>query len=167
MSFDEYAQSHLRRLLGVAWAISGDWDLAQDMVQDVMLKLQRHWERVSGLRDVDAYVNRMLINEYRSWWRKAKRTLPSGRAPGTGEYPDIASAISEGAELRGALAKLSRQQQIVLALRYYADLSDAEISAITGYAPGTVRSTSSRGLRRLRSLLSAQSHETSWKVERK
>ena len=151
MLFEHYAERRLRPLLRSATAICGDPSLAEDLVQDVLLKVQLRWSRVSRADNVDAYVQRMLVNEFVSWRRKWARIEPqadAGRAlPASA---DVAVAVTERSELQEQLGHLPRKQQVVLALRYYEGMSDAEIAQIMNCAESTVRAYASRALATLR-----------------
>jgi RNA polymerase sigma-70 factor (sigma-E family) len=151
MTFEEFAASRLHSLMRVATAICGDPSLAEDLVQDVLIKAHAHWDRVGSAREPDAYVRRMLVNEYVSWRRRWARVLPSARIELPAE-PDPAGRHADRDLLAGLLARLPRRQQLVLALRYYADLDDTEIASAMGCSPGTVRGYASRALHRLRDI---------------
>lgn len=155
MTFEEFATTRLRVLLGTATAICGDPVLAEDLVQDVLIKLHRHWARVSALDSPDGYVRRMLVNEYLSWRRKAARLLSTAwignvEPRSFASQPDHAVQHADREALRAEIARLPRTQQVVLALRYYGGLSDPEIAEAMGCQPVTVRAYASRALARLR-----------------
>ncbi len=157
-SFEQFTDSCLVRLLRLARAVSGDRVLAEDLVQDVMLKAQRRWSHIATLDVPEAYVRRMLINEYLSWRRKFSRIQL------VAELDDAAVADTTNQhalrdELRHHLQELPRQQQVVLALRYYLGLADAEIARTLGCTEGTVRGYASRGLATLRQSMRTQSPE--------
>ena len=157
-SFERFADTSLVPLLRLATAISGDRVLAQDLVQDVMFKAQRRWSHIAALDVPEAYVRRMLVNEYLSWRRKF------GRIRLVAEIDDAAIADHAGQhalrdELRRQLETLPRQQQVVLALRYYLGLADVEIAQTMGCAEGTVRGYASRGLATLRASMRTRSPE--------
>lgn len=151
MTYEEFATSRLRPLLRTAWAICGDPGLAEDLVQDVLLKTQLRWSRIANTDNPDAYLHRMLVNEYLSWRRKWSRiVLPESIEP-TATAPDHATQHADRDALRAQIQRLPRQQQVVLALRYYAGLSDADIAQALGCAPTTVRGYAFRALATLRS----------------
>lgn len=156
MNFEEFARARLPAMLRLAYAISLDQALAEDLVQDVLIKVQQRWSRIGGLVHQDAYIRRMLINEHVSWHRKWGRLLPhadvtaaSDRRP-TGQLADHAATYADRDALRAGIIKLPRQQQVVLGLRYYAGLTDAEIAQALGCTSGTVRGYASRALAALR-----------------
>jgi RNA polymerase sigma-70 factor (sigma-E family) len=150
MTFEEFALSRLQALLRTATAICGDASLAEDLVQEVLLKVHTHWSRVAASREPDAYVRRMLVNQYLSWRRKWSRFVPTDHVGVAGVEPDVAVRYVDQDHLAGLLAGLPRQQRVVLALRYYADLSDGDIATSMGCSVGTVRGYASRALATLR-----------------
>jgi RNA polymerase sigma-70 factor (sigma-E family) len=150
MTFEQFATDRLDRLLGTAWAICGEHALAEDLVQDVLLKVHTRWERIEALENRDAYVRKMLVNQYLSWRRKWLRIMPARRLPEPDVVPDHAERHAEWAALHAALSRLPRQQRVVLALRYYETLTDNEIAEVLGCSPGTVRGYASRALSSLR-----------------
>lgn len=152
MTFEDYARRRLRALLRTATAITGDPHLAEEIVQDVLVKLARHWQRIeAGTTGRDAYVRRMIVNEYISWRRKWSRQIPTQDLdPGPSAEHDHAERSAERDALVRELAKLPRRQQVVLALRYFEGLPDADIAAALGCTESTVRAHSSRGLAALR-----------------
>jgi RNA polymerase sigma-70 factor (sigma-E family) len=156
VTFEEYARARLGALLRLARGMTLDAPLAEDLVQDVLIKVQRHWAQISLLDFPDPYVRRMLVNEFISWRRKWGRIQPSATVEPTEVVPDLADAYADRLLLRAELVKLPRRQRAVLALRYYGGLSDAEIAQAMGCTPGTVRGYAARALQALRVELADQ-----------
>ena len=152
MTFDHYARQRIHPLLRTATAITGDPHLAEEIVQDVLIKIDRHWSKISALPNRDAYVRRMVVNEYLSWRRKWARQIPHD-ALDAGTVEDPATRIATRDLLRTQLATLPRKQQVALALRYFEGLSDQEIADTIGITASSVRSTISRALARLRTTI--------------
>src|SRR2546430_17725493 len=69
VTFEEFAMARLHSLLRYAVVLTGDHDLAQDVVQEVLARAQVRWRRISGSESPEAYVRRMVLNEYLSWRR--------------------------------------------------------------------------------------------------
>ena len=159
MTFEEYVGTRRPALLRTATAICADRHLAEELVQDVLVKLGRHWQRLVDQDNVDAYVRRMLVNEHISWRRKWARIVPTHDLPDR-PLADHADPIVERDALRREVAGLPRRQQVALALRYFDGLEDSEIAAALGCAEGTVRSLVSRGLAALRIQLGASTTTT-------
>ena len=99
----------------------------------------------------EAYLRKMIVNEYLSWRRRWARISPSATvtvpAP---DGPDHATVHADREALRAELARLPRQQRAVLVLRYYEGLTDAEIAEVLGCAASTVRGYAARALATLR-----------------
>jgi RNA polymerase sigma-70 factor (sigma-E family) len=140
--------------LRFATALTCDPHLAQDVVQEVLVRVQDKWTRIGPLQGRDQYVRRMIINEYLSWRRrKAAKTVAATHstldALGT-PVADPATGYAERDAMRTNIAKLPRRQRAALLLRYYEDRTDAEIAELLGCSVGTVRSHISRAISTLR-----------------
>ncbi len=131
--------------------VTGEPSVAPDLVHDVFFELQRHADRI---RDPERWLLRATINRSRSWLRSqatARRYLPSV-LPGTTRDAVDADTLA----VRDALAGLSDDHRAALFLRFYLDLSEAEMARVLGCRPGTVKSRLRRGLDRLREALDEQ-----------
>jgi RNA polymerase sigma-70 factor (sigma-E family) len=152
--FEVFVADRLDRLLRYATALTCDPHLAQDVVQDVLLRVQRRWSLIEPMQAPDAYIRRMITNEYLSWRRRrAARTVASThRALETLSAPvaDPATQYAERDAMRSRIARLPRKQRAAILLRYYEDCTDAEIAEVLGCTEGTVRSHISRALATLR-----------------
>ena len=136
-----------------AYLLCGDWYLAQDVVQDTLIKAYRHWTRVRRADNPDAYVRRMLVNEVRDRWRRRDKTVPVAYFPYEPAVDDSADEIARRERLRLALLELPTQQRATVVLRYLEGMSQGETAKILGCSEGTVKSQSSRGLSSLRAYL--------------
>jgi RNA polymerase sigma-70 factor (sigma-E family) len=141
---------HLR----TAVLLTGDWHTAEDLVQTCLAKLYRVWHRLDTGVDPDSYLRRMLVNTQRSWrrarWRQEApvEVVPDPAIEGDGqERHALADTV------RRALAALPARQRAVLVLRYFEDLPEAQVADLLGCSVGTVKTHTSRGIRRLRELL--------------
>jgi RNA polymerase sigma-70 factor (sigma-E family) len=155
MSFEEYVAARLTGLLRFAAVLTGDRDLAHDVVQEVLARAQARWRTIGRLDLPDRYVRRMVVNEFISWRRRWGRVIPvgwvvEGNPVGISRPVDGAAAHADRAALMAELARLPRREQAVLVLRFYEGLSDGEIADVLGCRPGTVRGYASRALARLR-----------------
>lgn len=151
MTFEEFTTGRLPALLRYAAVLTGERSLAEDVVQEVLLRAHQRWQHIGGLDAPEYYVRRMITNEYLSWRRRWARVVPHAeveqhRADGL----DHAGRHAERDAIVAELAKLPRRQRAVLVLRYYAGLSDAEIAGELGCSAGTVRGYASRALATLR-----------------
>ena len=152
MTFEEFAAARLPAVLKFAAVLTGDRGLAEDVVQEVLIRANARWETIAGLDRPEAYVHKMIVNEYLSWRRRSWRLVLSGAGTDlTGRsVPDPAAGYAERDAIFAELAKLPLRQRAVLVLRYYEGLSDQEIAEALGCRPGTVRGYASRALAALR-----------------
>jgi RNA polymerase sigma-70 factor (sigma-E family) len=165
LTLDEVVESSERRLLRVALMLSGGVHSAEDLVQTVLARAHRQWDRIGSLDHPEAYLRKMVVNEFLSWRRRLKnRELPTAEFDETGfdetvATEDFSSRQAERDATWRLLAELPRRQRAVLVLRYYEDLPDDEIATILGCSASTVRSNAARGLAGLRANLAARDEE--------
>jgi len=152
MTFDEFAGGRLPAVLRFATALTGDPDLAKDLVQEVLIRVSGRWQAIGQLDRPEAYIRKMVVNEYLSWRRRSWRLIPSGMDshPTSRPSPDPADGYIERQALLAELAKLSRRQRTALVLRYYEGFSNAEIADLMGCAQSTVRGHVFKALAALR-----------------
>ena len=147
-AFAAYVAARRRALLQAAWLLTGDWHLAEDLVQTALAKAYLKWRRVD---DPDAYVRRVLTTTYVTWWRRRWRgEQPAETVPDAGRFDDH-SGIDVRGQLYAVLRELPRRQRAVVVLRYFEDLTEAETAAALGCSVGTVKSQASRALASMRS----------------
>jgi RNA polymerase sigma-70 factor (sigma-E family) len=149
MTFDEFANSRLPSLLRFAKVLCIDRGLAEDVVQEVLLRAHRKWASIGSLDHPEQYVRRMIVNEHLSWRRKWSRIVVDADVHAV-DADDPGTQISDRSALMSEIAALPKRQRTVLVLRYYGGLTDEEIARDMGCATGTVRSHASRGLAALR-----------------
>jgi RNA polymerase sigma-70 factor (sigma-E family) len=152
VDYDEFAATRLPALLRYAVMLTGDPDLAADVVQDAMVKAQMSWRRVVASDQPDRYVRRMITNLYidqrrGSWLRRVVLRADPAEPPAARDH---GATAGERDHLWSLLAQLPRQQRAALVLRYYEGLRDAEIADVIGCSVGTVRGYISRALATLR-----------------
>ena len=151
--FEEFVAARGPRLLRVAWLLTGDAHLAEDLLQTVLAKVWPKWHRLAD-ENPEAYVRKALVHPHASWWRRRWR----GEVP-HGDLPDRAGPGDPFAEvdLEQALAETIRalpvRQRSVVVLRYFEDLSVTETAAVLGCSEGTVKSQAAKALRTLRGRL--------------
>jgi len=150
--FHEFVSSRSPALLRTAYLLLGDWELAEDLVQTALAKAYRHWGRVIGAGSPEAYVRKIMVNERRSWWRRHRGREVVGAVPERAG-PDESAALAERDAVWRAVLELPPRTRAVLVLRFWEDLSEAETAETLGCSIGTVKSTTSRGLRRLQQVL--------------
>jgi RNA polymerase sigma-70 factor (sigma-E family) len=151
--FEEFVAARGQRLLRVAWLLTGDAHLAEDLLQTVLARIWPKWGQIAG-ENPEAYVRKALVHTHASWWRRRWR----GEVP-HGEMPDRAAVGDpyEGVELEQTLAAAVRalpvRQRAVVVLRYFEDLTVMETAEVLGCSEGTVKSQASKALRSLRDRL--------------
>ena len=151
MEFGDYVARQRPALMRFATVLTGRTWLAEDLVSDVLGRAFERWDRIAPMAEPNAYVRRMIVNEYLSWHRRLSRTSPRADV-------ELDSApVGDGADQRAErdamirrLAGLPRRQRAAVVLRYYVGLSDADIAAHLGCREVTVRSQISRALASLR-----------------
>jgi RNA polymerase sigma-70 factor (sigma-E family) len=148
--FEDFVIGRSAALLRTAVLLLGDRDDAEDLLQTALLRVARHWPR--ALDNPDAYTRRVLVNLAYDHSRRRRRHPESLEA-----VPDVASADDATAEdrdiLLDALRALPERQRATVVLRFWEDLSVADTAALLGCSEGTVKSTTSKALVRLRGVL--------------
>jgi RNA polymerase sigma-70 factor (sigma-E family) len=157
-SFDDFFAENAAGLLRTAYLLSSDEQEAEDLVQECFLKVSRRWVRVAAMGHPLAYARRMLVNlalrgSKSRGQRQAELELPFVDTSWDSDW--VAQVVARD-ELRTALDQLTPRQRAILVLRYFDDLSDAQVAKALGCSVGTVKSTASRSLRQLRKLLESE-----------
>ena len=152
--FADFFHATWPRLYRTAYAVAGDPHAAEDALQAAYAKVFASWRRVRGADHPEAYVRRVVVNEIlgtrrRSWWRR-EVLAPPPDAAAPGDTTDV-EVVDRDAMWAAVLALPPRQRAVVV-LRYYEDLSEAEIAEVLGCSRGTVKSQASAALANLRRL---------------
>lgn len=155
--FDAFVRARHTALLRYGTVLTGDPHSAADLVQDALERTGLAWSRVLQQGDPEGYVRRVMANRNISAWRRLRRERLVGEPPDS-SYDEGDSHVDDA--MWHALALLPRRQRTVLVLRYYEDLSEAEISRVLGIAKGTVKSQASKGIATLRA--NVGSRESLW-----
>lgn len=154
MTFEEFLGLRLPALLRYATVLACDPHLAEDIVQEVLARAQTRWARISAADRPEAYVKRMILNELASWRRRRAASVVPMSMPAlevaSGAEDDESARVGERDAMMRQIAALPLRQRIVVALRYYEGLTDAEIAEQMGCRPATVRSHASHALATLR-----------------
>ena len=150
--FGQFMTARWPGLVRLAYGLTGDRWLAEDVAQAALASAYAAWWRVRRADDPDAYVRRILINVSHRRFRR-RRVAEQVHEPA--DLPDAAVAdpaehIGERSALLTAVRELPTRQRAIVLLRYWDDLSDAQVAAVLGCSPGTVRSQASRALAKLR-----------------
>jgi RNA polymerase sigma-70 factor (ECF subfamily) len=163
--FLRQAGGELDRAWRLAGLILGDRHDAEDATQEALV---RAWRGLDSLRDpggFQAWFDRILVNVCRDRIRDARRhpvlDISDGLAPEPAARVDVESSVARSDELRRGLARLDADRRIAIVLRYYLDLSVAEVAARVGVPAGTVKSRLHYGLREMGVSLDAGTPEAS------
>jgi RNA polymerase sigma-70 factor (sigma-E family) len=151
-AFREYVSARFATLVRAAYLLTGDRHAAEDLVQAALIKVAGRWERLIARGNPDAYVRRVIYTQHVSAWRRRRAPAVSDRPVPDRAAPDFANALAISHAVRDAQARLGPRQRAVLVLRYFEDLSEAQVAEVLGCSVGTVKSQARDGLARLRQL---------------
>lgn len=154
-AFDRFTQSRLERAYRLAGIILRDRSAAEDAVHEAAINAYRHWDDLRDKARLDAWFDRILVNECRAQLRRRRvRPLP-GAFVELASAPDPLAALAERDRVYRALSTLDSDHRITVVLRYVADLDLAEVAARTGVPEGTVKSRLHYARRQMRAALEA------------
>lgn len=154
-AFVAFVDEHGRTLHRVALLLTGNVHRAEELLQVTLERTYRSWHRASD-GDPLVYARRVLANARIDTWRRSRRLVPLADEAvyaGLGARPDASRHVEVRDELVRALRTLPVKQRRVVVLRHLLDLSEAEVAEELDMPVGTVKSTASRGLARLRTVL--------------
>ena len=146
--FTEFAAVAARSLTRTAYLLTGDRGLADDLVQEALVRTYVAWRRVRN-EDATAYARRVLVNANIDRWRR-RPAVPMD-AHDRPDPEDASARVDDRDEIVRLLGTLPAQQRRVIVLRYFNDLTEAEVARQLGVSVGAVKSAASRGLAALRS----------------
>jgi len=151
-AFAEFVTREWSRLVRVGYLLTGDIGRAEDLVQQALVKVHRHWERVHLDGSPYAYTRAAVANESTSWWRRKRVAENLGDIPAHAdrEQRDAYAGVDNRDALIRALHTLPPRMRAVIVLRFYDELSEAETAQALGISVGSVKSQTSRGLDRMR-----------------
>jgi RNA polymerase sigma-70 factor (sigma-E family) len=150
-AFRDFAEACTPALLRSGWLLTGDWHLAEDLVQDALARMYRMWGGISRIDNPAAYaqtvVARLFLSHRR---RRSSGERPSAMLPEPAiEGPDADLRVA----LVAALAELPKRDRAVIVLRYLADRSVEQVAVDLGRSPSAVKIQSMRALAKLRAAL--------------
>jgi RNA polymerase sigma-70 factor (ECF subfamily) len=154
-AFERFTQSRLERAYRLAGVVLRDSFEAEDAVHDAAIHAWLHWPDLRDQGRLEAWFDRILVNECRVRLRRRKIRPLTIDDPAEGIGPDTLSAVGDREVLHSALAGLDADHRIVVVLRYVGDLTPKEIAARTGNREGTVKSRLHYALRAMRAALDA------------
>ncbi len=158
--FDDLYRQSWHAMVHLATLLTSSTAAAEDITQEAFAASYRRWPRMTDRAGAAAYIRTAVVNGTRSHHRRQRTRrlfLQSGAATDgavvTTEGAMTEAAMTEALALRTAVAALPRRQREVVVLRYWLDLSEAEIARTLRVSPGTVKSSAARGLARLENVV--------------
>jgi RNA polymerase sigma-70 factor (sigma-E family) len=155
-AFREFVEGRSASLLRTAYLVVGDHQLAQDLVQESLIKTYMAWRRLRDVGNAEAYARRVVVTTSVSWRRKRSfAERPVEALPGV-VGADVADLVATETDLWTQLRALPPRQRAAVVLRYYEDLSVAETADLMGCSVGSVKRHASDGLAKLRDRMGAR-----------
>jgi RNA polymerase sigma-70 factor (sigma-E family) len=160
--YRDYVAGRMDQLRRTAYLLCGNWHTADDLTSTALVKLLRHWRRVSAMENIDGYLRRTLL---RAWLDERRR--PWHREHSRAAVPDLAARpaydVADRMAVLDLLNDLPPRRRAVLVLRYFCDLSVEETAETLGCSTGTVKSQTARALDTLRTrVAAADPREAPW-----
>ncbi|MGC5009796.1 SigE family RNA polymerase sigma factor [Streptosporangium sp. DT93] len=145
--FREYVVARGPTLLRAAHRLTGSANDAEDLLQSALVRTYLAWDRIHDRAALDGYVRRAMVNINISWWRRRRlEEYPSEHLP----EPALPGGRSLPERVEQALERLPTRMRAAVVLRYYEDMTEVEVARTLGISVGTVKSTVSRGMAKLR-----------------
>ena len=149
-AFAEFAAARSGALYRTAAMVVGDHQLAQDLLQEALVKAFVAWPRLRDTAKAEAYVRRTIVTTAISWRRRRSfHERPVEHLPDTARVDD-ADRLATHDVLWAEVLRLPARQRAALVLRFYEDLSEADTATLMGCSVGTVKSQVSTALGKLR-----------------
>lgn len=153
-AFTDFVLGTSPQLLRTAWLLTGSRAAAEDLVQGALERAYVAWPRIRNDSAL-AYTRRILVNLHIDTGRRRRREHLTEDVPEQAS-PDQTAHVVLADHLTAALATLPRRERQCVVLRFHADLSESDVAELLGISAGTVKSSTSRGLARLRGHLVLQ-----------
>ncbi|HYS30965.1 MAG TPA: SigE family RNA polymerase sigma factor [Streptosporangiaceae bacterium] len=148
--FGRFVAARGRALCRTAYLLTGDWQVGEDLVQEALTRTYLRRRRLRSAAALEPYARKVLVSLFLSSRRRHwHRELPFADVPDQAANGQL-DAVDDRSGLWPALLALSAQQRAVLVLRYFEDLTEADIAAVLDCSPGAVKTHAARGLGRLR-----------------
>jgi RNA polymerase sigma-70 factor (sigma-E family) len=152
-AFSEYAHARAATLFRTAYLMVGDHQLAQDLLQEALVKTLMAWPRLHDRHDLEAYTRRIIVTTSISWRRRRSFHERPVEALPERPDPDPADDVVTHDAVLAALRLVPPRQRAAIVLRYYQDLTERQTAEAMGCSVGAVKSQVSAGLQRLRETL--------------
>ena len=141
------------RLVAAVTHYCGDVHVAEELVQEALVRACRRWSHVSGLSSPEGWTYRVAVNLANSAWRRQRAELRAYSRHGPSEPLTRSVAVEDQQAVHAALQALTDRQREAVILRYLLDLSVEQTAELLGKRPGAVRALTHRAIARLRSAL--------------
>ena len=151
--FTAFVRAHHASLFRTAYLMTGDYQRAEDLLQSTLVRVYQRWPRVSAMDRPVAYARKVLVSQSASWWRRRSSHESPMLLRDEPAWGGRMEQVVEHERVWQAVLALPPRQRAVTVLRFYEDLSEAEIAETLGMARGTVKSHSHAATRRLAQLL--------------
>lgn len=149
-AFREYVTARGAALLRIALLLTGNRADAEDLLQAALAKTYLAWDKIHDRAALDAYIKRAMVNTQISWWRRRRvQEFPTEDLPERAAAEHLPPSELQDT-VRRALDRLPQRMRAAVVLRYYEDMSEPEIADALGVSRGTVKSTVSRAVAKLR-----------------
>jgi RNA polymerase sigma-70 factor (sigma-E family) len=149
--FGPFYAAEAARMRSLALLLTGDRDHAADLAQEALLKTYQSWPRIRT--DPGAYARRALVNLYRNWVRRRILERKHRNAVMVLDERSLPTSPEDAMRVADVLRVLSPIRRATVLLRFYEDMSEAQIADVLGRPIGTVKSDIHRALKTLRPLL--------------
>jgi RNA polymerase sigma-70 factor (sigma-E family) len=152
--FVAFVASRGPALLRLGWLLTGDADAAEDLAQEALARLTRHWDRVAPEGNPEGYVRQSMRMLWIDTWRRRRgwSVEPTDAVPEAAGSDSRLDALPDRQAVVAALTRLAPRQRAVLVLRFYEDLTEVETARTLGCSVSTVKSQVREALARLRTL---------------
>jgi RNA polymerase sigma-70 factor (sigma-E family) len=162
-AFRAYFERHHASLSRLAYLMTGEPEVADDLAADALTEIWRHWDRVTAADDPAAYGHGIVMNLARNWVRRRSRErLLSFGALRRSRETDVPAVL----DVRAALARLPERRRACVVLRHAFDMPEREVATMLGISVGSVKSATSRGSRQLAELLGDHVRIDGWEAAR-
>ena len=147
--FTDFVRAHSGSLFRTAYLMTGDYQRAEDLLQTTLVRVYQRWPRVERMDWPVGYARKVLASQASSWWRRRSSHESPTLIRDQPTWQDQTEEVAEHERVWQAVLTLPPRQRAVTVLRYYEDLSEAEIAETLSMAPGTVKSHAHAASRRL------------------
>jgi RNA polymerase sigma-70 factor (sigma-E family) len=147
--FADFVRASSARLTHAAYLLTGDRHQAEDAAQTAFTRTYAAWSRVRH-KDAYGYARTVLVNHVIDGWRRPIREYATEAMPDRQDRLDVDQAVTQRAWLTAVLRTLTARERAVVVLRHFFDLPEADVARELGVSLGTVKSTNSRALAKLR-----------------